>query len=346
MYHSKTLAVCVLVILLLPFHSAHALPDCDAWLKNEVPVGPGKFLVPTAGRLVTADMDQVTAAGVTIEPSRRMRAKDYPWEHEIQIALPASYGKTDQPFPVLWVTDGSLLFQLATALATACARQHMPEMIVIGIGSPPNATDETQMRRNYDFSPTETAGFTGFGSKAHEERERAGEKKRQAEGQTAIDRFGGAPRFLPFVAAEVRERLSRDYRMANDHTLFGHSGGGLFCAYALVSQPTAFNRYICGSAALAAGDYEVFRIEERYAQQHKDLRAAAFFGVGEQEVLDRNTLGIFSSTARLPEILKTRGYPSLALTFRAFEGENHVSVIPPLLAEGLRSVWKGDFGSD
>lgn len=85
-------------------------------------------------------MEQVKAAGVTIDPSRRMRAKDYPWEHDIQIALPPSYGKTDQRFPVLWVTDGSLLFQLATALSASCARQHIPEMIVVGIGSPPEVS--------------------------------------------------------------------------------------------------------------------------------------------------------------------------------------------------------------
>jgi predicted alpha/beta superfamily hydrolase len=345
MHHSRILATLLLVVLLTPFRSANALPDCDAWLKNDVPIGPGKFLVPTPGRLVTVDMKQLTAAGVTIEPSRRMRAKDYPWEHEIQIALPPSYAKTDEPFPVLWVTDGNLLFQLATALAAGCAREHMPEIIVVGIGSPPDAIKQTQMRRNYDFSPTETAGFSGFGSKAHEEQERAGAKKRQAEGEISSYRFGGAPRFLSFVAEEVRKSLSLDYRMANDHTLFGHSGGGLFCAYALVSQPRAFNRYICGSAALAAGDYEVFRLEERYAQQHKDLAAVAFFGAGEKEVLDKNTLGVFSSTARLPEILKTRGYTSLKLTFRSFEGESHVSVIPPLLAEGLRSVWERDFVS-
>src|SRR5688500_17435917 len=123
MNRSRTLATLSLVVLLTPFGSANALPDCDAWLENEVPIGPGKFLVPTPGRLVTVDMNQVTAAGVTIEPSRRMRAKDYPWEHEIQVALPPSYSKTDEPFPVLWVTDGSLLFQLATALAAGCARE-------------------------------------------------------------------------------------------------------------------------------------------------------------------------------------------------------------------------------
>jgi uncharacterized protein len=342
MNHASAIALTLMVAVVSP-RAANALPDCDAWLNNQVPVGPGKFLVPAPGRLVTADMDQVKAAGVTIAPSLRMRAKDYPWEHEIQIALPPSYGKTDQRFPVLWVTDGSMLFQLTTALVTSCARQHMPEMIVVGIGSPDDAIEEAQMRRNFDFSPTETAGYKGFGSAAHSEREKAGEEKRKAEGKTPINRFGGAPRFLPFLTEDVREQLMHDYRMANDHTLIGHSGGGLFCAYTLVTHPQAFNRYVCGSAALAAGDYEVFRIEERYAQQHRDLPAKVFFGVGEKEVLDGNTLGIFSSTARFPEILKTRRYPSLKLYFRSFVGEGHATVIPPLLAWGLRSVWEGDF---
>lgn len=342
MNRSRTITTALTALLLCVFQHAHAMPNCEAWLENQVPVGPGKFLSPAPGRLVTADMSQVKAAGVTLEPSRRMRAKDYPWEHEIQIALPPSYGTTDQRFPVLWVTDGSLLFELATALAASCAQQGMPEMIVVGIGAPPEAVEETQKRRNFDFSPTATPGFTGFGSTAHTEREKAGENKRKAEGKASIDMFGGAPRFLPFLTQEIRQRLERDYRMADDHVLFGHSGGGLFCAYALVTQPEAFDRYICGSAALAAGDYEVFRIEERYAQQHKDLPARAFFGVGEKEVLDQNTLGIFSSTARLPEILKTRAYPSLKLYFRVFEAESHVSVIPPLLAWGLRSVWQGE----
>lgn len=340
MHRASGIAALILLVWLSPFQSAQALPECDAWFKNEVPIGPGKFLVPTPGRLVTVDLKQLDAAGVVIEPSRRMRAENYPWEHEVQVALPASYGKSDKHYPVLWVTDGSMLFQFATALTASCAGQQMPEMIVVGVGVPADAIAETQMRRNFDFSPTEVAGYKGFGSKLNEERERAGEQKRKAQGAIQIDRFGGAPQFLPFVAQHVRERIQQDYRMADDHTLFGHSGGGLFCAYVLVSQPQAFDRYVCGSAPLSAGDYEVFRFEERYSDQHKDLSAAAFFGVGEKEALDGNTLGVFSSSVRLVEILKARAYPSFKLNFRAFEGEGHVSVLPPLLSEGLRSVWK------
>lgn len=126
----------------------------------------------------------------------------------------------------------------------------MPEMIVVGIGVQPEALEETQMRRNFDFSPTATPDYDGFGSAAHRERERAGAQKREAEGKAALDRFGGALRFLPFIVKEVRERLGEDYRFADNHTLLGHSGGGLFCAHALVSEPAAFDRYVCAYPSL------------------------------------------------------------------------------------------------
>jgi predicted alpha/beta superfamily hydrolase len=64
--------------------------------------------------------------------------------------------------------------------------------------------------------------------------------------------------------------------MADDNTLFGHSGGGLFCGYSVVTKPAAFNRYVCGSAPFDAGDFQVFRLEEQYAQRNKDMPAKVF----------------------------------------------------------------------
>jgi predicted alpha/beta superfamily hydrolase len=286
------------------------------------------------------------SAGVTIEPGRRMRAADYPWEHYIQIALPPAYRReSDRRFPVLWVTDGQTFFSLVTEIVTSCADQHLPQMIVVGIGSTPEADqtrNEIQARRTYDFSPNTIAGYTGFGSALFKQWSDASEQKLKAAGKLANDRLGGAPRFLRFILNDVRNRLAQDYRMADDHTLFGHSGGGLFCTYALVAQPSGFARYVCGSPSLAAGDYEVFRLEERYAEQHRDLSAAVFFGAGEAEVLQGGIWGLVSSMTRMAELLKLRAYPSMVLDARIFQGENHVSVIPLVVAQGLRSVWAKD----
>ena len=270
-----------------------------------------------------------------------MRAEGYPWEHDIQIALPPSYGKTDTRFPVLWVTDGEFFFASVAEAVTSCRGKHLPEMIVVAIGAPPEtgrANGEIQSRRTFDFGPNTIMGYQGFGSAAHNERSEASEKKLKAEGKFLNDRSGGAPRFLTFLVEDVRKQLAREYRMADDHTLFGHSGGGLFCTFALVAHPSGFTRYVCGSPPLAAGDYGVFRIEERHAQENKDLAASVFFGAGEAEVLAGNTWGLVSSMVRMAEILKVRAYPSLKLSTRIFPGENHGSVIPLVISWGLRAV--------
>src|SRR5262245_45723789 len=314
---------------------ADTLASCDAWLANWVK-GQSLAINPKS-------VERLKAAGVTIEPSRRMRASGYPWEHEIQIALPPSYGKGDRKYPVLWVTDGSFFLSAALEVATACAGKTVPEMIVVAIGAPPEERAEVQTRRGYDFSPSERMGFDGFGSSVYKAQVDSGLKKLAAEGRPMTIKAGGAPRFLPFLVDEVRGQLSKDYRMADDHTLFGHSGGGLFCGYALVARPSAFKRYICGSPSLAAGDYEVFRMEERYAEANRDLAASVFFGAGEAEILDGGLWGIVSSMTRFEEILKSRKYPSLKLSTRIFPDEKHVSVIPLVLSWGLRAVWENDF---
>src|SRR5688572_26475152 len=71
---------------------------------------------------------KVIVPDVSIE-TRRMRGKDFEWEHDIQIALPQSYRKTDKAFPVLWVTDGLINFNLAAQVVNRLAKNHrLPQM--------------------------------------------------------------------------------------------------------------------------------------------------------------------------------------------------------------------------
>src|SRR5690348_6021557 len=90
--------------------------------------------------------------GVAVEPRRRIRGEGFKWEHEIQIALPASYHKSDRAYPVLWVTDGSHWFDSAVRIVNLYAQRYTPEMIVVGVGTPAEALSEHQMRRHYEFT--------------------------------------------------------------------------------------------------------------------------------------------------------------------------------------------------
>jgi predicted alpha/beta superfamily hydrolase len=288
---------------------------------------------------------QVGLRAVSMEPIRRMRGEDSQWDYEIHIALPPSYEQGDRTYPVLWVTDGHVYFDAAAEIASSREGKALPEMIVVGIGTPPDEMREAQMRRAYDFSSHPVMGFEGFGADLFDAQRRVIEARMQARGLVVPVKRGGAPAFLAFLVDRVRSELARDYRMSADHTLFGHSGGGLFCTYALLSRPEAFDKYICSSPNLNAGNQEIFRLEQHYAETHENLRAKVFFGAGEGEVLEGEWIsawGIVSSMTRMAEILRLRPYASLQLHVRVFPDAGHLQAGLMSLRWGLRTLWSSE----
>lgn len=269
----------------------------------------------------------------TIEPSRTMRAARFDWSYQVDVALPPSYfARPDARYPVLWVTDGPQLFHLAVGLAAGGAMGGLaPELIIVGVGCPgEEGLAEWQRRRGVDFTPP-GADFYWDGP-----------------GSDFFKRLGGGPSlpgqandFLAFLIDSARPALAAQYRMDDDHGLFGHSGGGMFATYALFARPGGFRRYIIGSPSINAVDRSAFRLEKAYAETHKDLPAKVFFGAGEKEIgqTPLAAWGIVSSETLMAETLLLRQYRSLELKTRIFPGKDHFTVIPDIISEGIQSVW-------
>jgi len=275
-----------------------------------------------------------------IEPATKVRAAAFDWDYEVQVALPASYEvMPSKSYPVLWLTDGPFLLHLAVGLAnTLVIGGHIPEMIIVSVGCPAaEGPAEYGRRRAIDFSPPgHSILFDGPGGDYFRE--------------LGVPEEGGkqqADDLLAFLVDEVRPIVSRRYRMSDDHSLLGHSGGGMFVNYALFARPGAFRRYIIGSPSSNAADRAIFRLEEEYAAVHDDLKADVFFGMGELELtkLSLAAWGIISAPALMVETLLLRRYPSLAVTTRIFPGKDHSSVIADVIGEGLRAVWANARGS-
>lgn len=168
--------------------------------------------------LAFANLIGVAATAAAQAPaSARISSRALGETRTIDIGLPASYGTAaDRRYPVLVVLDGESHFWLATALTRFYAGVgQLPEMIVIGI---PN-TDRTR-----DLSPPPVAGF-------------------QPPPELG-DTFGGADRFLTFLADEVLPFVDREYRTVPMRTLVGHSIGGTFALYALARRPGFFTGYL------------------------------------------------------------------------------------------------------
>ena len=271
-----------------------------------------------------------------------MQGKNLPWDHEIRIALPPSYGQADQAYPVFWVTDGHYNFDKAIH-AVAAAGAHVPEMIIVAIGPPPDALNASQTRRAYDFTSKKNLKESIGGPGSHISDKTWVQLQEDAvnAGVGVIKEGGGAADFLSFLADQLRPALSKKYRMSDVHVLYGFSGGGIFCGYTLVTRPSAFDKYICGSATLYFADSHVFELEKKYAQSHDDLDADVFFSFGELEITQDviSGLGIASATTRMAEILSQRDYPSLNLYVKVFSSDDHGSAMHMTLYWGLRAVW-------
>ncbi|HEY0686144.1 MAG TPA: alpha/beta hydrolase-fold protein [Steroidobacter sp.] len=273
-----------------------------------------------------------------------MHGKQLPWDHEIQIALPPGYDQGDARYPVLWLMDGHAIFAESLNTVRRLTTQ-VPRMIIVGVGVPPEAVEEFQTRRAYDFSPFDDwKRTTAPGRDVFNEANKALDEFTRQSGMGVAERAGGAPHFLSFLLDEVRPALAKKYRLADQHILFGHSSGGTFCTYALLARPEGFQKYICSSAGLYGGNGYFFELENRYARTHDDLKAEVLFAAGEEEVTQPTIagIGLVSSTSRMAEVLTERKYPSLELRMRFFPAEDHATTLPRSLSWGLRTLLKAE----
>jgi len=294
----------------------------------------------TAGSVLTTQ--RTTDHGMLIQASRRMSIVGAPSDYEIRVALPESYAQSGKRYPVLWVMDGSLDFDMAVETAPVVGGA-VPEMIVVSVGATPDKIKNFVSRREYDFTFTKTGvcNFNGLGADLVKR-----ECNDYYNNVLAGAQFGGAKKFLNFIVDDVRTVINQDYRTTGDNTLFGYSMGGGFCVYALLEQPEAFKRYICGSPGLISENNAIFGKEAQYAATHADLRAEVFLSAGEGEMLQGqvvSAVGIVSGVARMAEILGLRRYPSLKLFARIFPGNLHDPQGKSVaLYWGLRTLWTGE----
>ncbi|MEO8452562.1 MAG: alpha/beta hydrolase-fold protein [Gemmatimonadota bacterium] len=266
----------------------------------------------------------------------RMHSSGFDWDFETEVALPASYGDTsDRAYPVLWLTDGPLVFNLAVGIQNLLATGGLaPELIIVGVGcSSAAGLAEYSRRRVIELTPPGNQLFyDGPGGDYF---------KKLAPEYSTPQR---ADAFLAFLVDEARPALAKQYRMIEDHGLFGHSGGGMFANYALFARPGTFRRYIIGSPSSNAVDRAAFKLEAAHAAAHRDLQADVFFGAGEAEIGEMMLAawGIVSAPVLMAETLLLRQYPSLKITTRIFSAKNHFTAVPDILLEGIQAVWGND----
>ena len=234
----------------------------------------------------------------------------------LYVSLPETYGNPRNQFPVLYVMDGDTTkFILAATLVRQLAWiDHIPEMIVVGIGyGVEDRSAEWLAARSIDLTPTPTTEFPGSGG---------------------ADDFLAALRdeVIPFIdSIFTTDRFNRG--------LLGHSFGGLFALYALLEEPTLFTQIISSSASLwYDSDYLVRAAAD--ATAHPDEAAPrVYLALGEDEGLrsDRMTPERY---IRFIAALSSSDWDDERVLFELFQGEDHITVMPAAFSRGLRYCYQ------
>ncbi len=214
----------------------------------------------------------------------------------IFIYTPAGYEESNMKYPTLYVTDGAENYLISTAIVNFLSRiQRIPPMIIVGI---PNVD------RNRDLSPLFIEGTSD-----------------QGEGDN----------FLNFLKDELIPYLDNTYRTNNYRILFGHSLGGIFANYTLITKPELFNAYITASPYLMYNDGFILKEAESKIDNLLKSRNQLYIALGNEPAYHES---LNKYTALLKDKAKT-----LKWDYQIFNKEDHNSIPVITLLEGLKYVY-------
>lgn len=257
---------------------------------------------------------------------REMQSEETGAEYQLFIATPPNYQKSRKKYPVVYMLDADYSFALTRNIVRHFVeRKKLPEMILVGIAYPGAADDIDIYKRNRtrDYTPTLSTANAAGPANADADR-------------------GGAVRFRNFIADEVIPFISTVFPANADRTFIGHSYGGLFGSYVLLTEPELFKRYIIVSPSLWYENRMIFRVEQQTASspvRQRQIERHAFFAIGSAETRNQTGAPMVEELKQFYRKLESRQDPGLTVDMRVYDGENHFSVFPGAVTSGLLAVF-------
>jgi predicted alpha/beta superfamily hydrolase len=265
-----------------------------------------------------APLQEVPAYVAPRTEVRRFRSKAVGDDYLLYVGLPRHYAGSTNRYPLVVTLDAEYAFALTrNVIEHFSDRDRLPEMILVSVAYPGASDDLDVYRRTRtrDYTPTNTleGGYS-----------------------PEMQAFsGGGPAFRRFLVDELLPFLQATYRIdPGDRTFVGHSYGGLFGAYVLVTRPETFRRYILVSPSLWYDDRMLFGMERDSARTRDTPPADVFLGVG-----GRENPRMSSDLLAFADVLRRETWPQLSVSTQVFADDNHDSVFPAAVTRGLRVVF-------
>ncbi|WP_417882515.1 alpha/beta hydrolase [Xanthomarina gelatinilytica] len=250
---------------------------------------------------------------------RFLKSKSNDIDYKLYISLPESYNdSTLQKYPVLYLLDADYSFAIAKNIIDHLAqRNHLQEIIIVGIAYA--GENKYRINRTRDYTPTNS--------------EEPGVSFQEIQNKYS----GGGLKFSKFIEDELISYIDSEYRTTDFRVLTGHSYGGLFSSWTLLTKPNLFNGYIVVSPSLWYDDKLMFSIEDKFSEN--DQKTKAYFTVGDREV--NNQWNMPEDIKQFVEKLRSKKLDNLDIKFEIGENETHNSIFPSALSNGLRFIFDG-----
>lgn len=248
-------------------------------------------------------------------------------------------------YPVIFVLDGALTFPLAATISGSHALRGGKAALVVGIGYPANDPVTPFMLRTRDLTPPTPA-----------------EAIRPWPGMSAArpEDVGGSADFFRFLTEELRPLIEADYHVDTiDQTLYGHSLAGLFTLETLFKHPRSFRTFVASSPSIWWNGRAVLADEASFkgkvAAGEASPRVLILVGAREWEApetppanMTRAELSAVMAQSRMVDnaaelaarLERIDGGPGYEARFHAFDGEDHLTVLPGSVSRAVAFALK------
>ena len=249
--------------------------------------------------------------------------------YQVWVDLPASYADSTKKYPVVFVVDADYSFPLVHSIRNRLGAkgQNIEEFILVGLSYA--VGDSPTESRSRDYTPTDAL--------QHPHRP----------DQYGATHYGEAAAYRDYIESQVFPLLAKHYRADMSRKFFvGHSYGGLFGAFVLLTKPTMFQTYILSSPSLQYDHHVIERYEKDYAQAHRDLPAHVLLYDGSYETIKKgprynSSVDMVQDARAFARSLKGRHYPHLSVDDAVIPDEDHLSVYPSMISRALLRVLPG-----
>ena len=236
-------------------------------------------------------------------------------KYDLYIKLPNGYFKdenVEKKYPVLYLNDAPHTFKVAAGVTHFSS---MDKVIVVGISF--SHGENGQFSRVRDLTPERDSSWKNYET-------------------------GGAPKYLEFIEREVFPFIEGKYRAdKSNRILSGHSLGGSFGAWVLITKPSLFRGYILTSPSLWYKDDLIFDLEEKFAKNNKSLNKIVYIATGAMETPEHGMRNdMVDGHVRFVKRLRSRKYGGLDISDEIVEGTDHNSTYPVGLTKGLSLIYR------